>query len=478
MPSTLAALPSLMRRAVVNSPYGTGALLLVVATIIPYCVKPHSTEWEQVYVATARHLVQGDDIYAQPHGYVYPPFQAFLALPWVFLPVSFGRVLWFAANVFCAGTIIVGAWQVTGGAKLNRQSGSTRREHLVFLLGLFASIWYLFHSLAHQQTDLVIGALVVGGCLLLSRRSETGAGALLGMAAAMKCTPLLWLPYLLWRRRWRAAGTLSLVAVVVSLLPDAIHRPANSPSWLIRWTNDYLRPVATGQYAPGQWFSDPIYNQSISGAINRWGLTTWQWAGRKVQIAQAEHPTDALILRRSHKLAALGLLAFGAVTIGARRRSQHQGNAELNREAFEFAVIMALMPLLSPMSSVPHFVVLVLPSFVMARVAIDGGRTSRALMALACLGGLLSNKDLWGSALYTLGLWYAAMSWQTLALMMGCCLAMWRRRDAINPEKAQADGLAVFAQRLSLHRLGHVTDQPIEDAINERGRVLRPETFG
>src|SRR5438874_1333 len=83
----------------------------------------------------------------------------------------------------------------------------------VVCLGLACALPYVLSVMDHQQTDLLIAALLIGGCLALQRARALSAATLFGLAAGMKCTPLLWAPYLAWRGRWKAAAWLVAVAV-------------------------------------------------------------------------------------------------------------------------------------------------------------------------------------------------------------------------------------------------------------------------
>ena len=66
---------------------------------------------------------------------------------------------------------------------------------------------------------------ILGGVLLGGRGREFGGGLLLGLAAAMKATPLLFLPVLIWQRRWRATGAMILGLSVASVAADLVLPP-------------------------------------------------------------------------------------------------------------------------------------------------------------------------------------------------------------------------------------------------------------
>src|SRR6266851_3244396 len=67
----------------------------------------------------------------------------------------------------------------------------------------------LLADVAQGQTNLLVVALLVLGVVGILR-GQSQAGAWLGVAAAIKITPLLLVGWLLFQRRWRAAGFLAL----------------------------------------------------------------------------------------------------------------------------------------------------------------------------------------------------------------------------------------------------------------------------
>ena len=101
------------------------------------------------------------------------------------------------------------------------------------------------------------GTLLIGGCFCLHRARSLAAATCFGLAAAMKCTALLWAPYLVWRGRPRAAAWLACVALGVNLLPDLVSRPASGRLWLAEYGQRYLRPLTEPGHYLGTWGSDP-----------------------------------------------------------------------------------------------------------------------------------------------------------------------------------------------------------------------------
>jgi hypothetical protein len=407
-----------------------GALLLLVMGI-SFC-RRHDSEWEQVYLSAAAHLWRGEDMYRAGENYLYPPFMASAALPFLALPAPLPRVLWFGVNVACLIALLRWSWRVAGGEQLEGSERIRTCERLAAVLGCLCGISYLENCLAHQQTDIVIAAMLAGGCLLLLRGRSLSAATAFGIAAACKCTALLWVPYLIWRGRTGAAVWLLLVALGLNLLPDLIRPAPQGWCWLQEYASRFLTPLTASDHYVGTWGSDAVYNQSLTGLGQRWCTTEWTW-----------QPTDCTIDPRSPLLSprTLRVLVYGvelsllaAILWMSGRPFQnlrHEDGGGM-RQALESGMVLLLMVLLSPMSSKAHFGTLVLPGFCLARVALRSrSKLLKGMLATSVVLSLVCNKDPLGERLYTLSLWYGVVTWQALILLAGCLLAYSYSRSSV-----------------------------------------------
>jgi hypothetical protein len=366
---------------------------------------------------------------------------AWAALPFTALPAAAARGAWLLINLAAVVFLVRGAWRLAGGPRLEGAARPGRGEHLAAALGALCGLPYLENCLAHLQTDVVIGALLVGGCLLLGRSRALAAATCFGLAAAMKCTALLWAPYLLWRRRPAAAAWLLAVALGVNLLPDLYRPAASGRPWLAEYGLRFLSPLVQADHYLGSWGSDIVYNQSLSGAGRRWLATTWSWEAGDCTVSARPDAVSPLALRGAVHALELLLLLAAAWACGRPFRRLSRERVDAERHGLECGAVLLLMLLLSPMSSKAHFGVLLVPGFCLARAALAPGRRSeRALLLSAVALGLLSGKTPLGERLYTLTLWYGAVTWQSLLLLLGCLVALWRspRQTGALPLPAQA----------------------------------------
>lgn len=405
-----------------RQPYAVTLTLVLVGLAVPFATRS-DTEWDRVFMGASRALVSGEDFYELPLGYTYPPFQSLLALPMLPVSKTAGRLMWFAINAVCLVWGMRAAWRLAGGGELPYQQRF--REHFACWLGLIIGLGYAFNSLAHQQTDLVVFALVFIGLEQFSRGKTYRAAILWGLATAMKCTPLLLAPYLL--IRGKPLGALALVgaALAASLAPDLIDHPKDHPTWLQKWHAMYIAPMTQPEYTPGIWASEIVYNQSFVGLSNRWTHTTWVIAERDIQIVHEPAEASPGELRRVLMLLALGCGGLALIGIISARLRQNPPENLPVIIAWEGCLVIAGMLLFSPMSSPAHFGLLLLPGFLLARLAfVERRRWPWGFLVLIVPMALLTNHDLWGEKIYSLGLWYGAATWATFLTLLASVTAL------------------------------------------------------
>lgn len=383
------------------------------------CLVRKPGDWEKVYVPAAERLRTGGDVFDELTGFIYPPIAALIAVPTTVMPHSAGRTLWWLANAVSGVVVFAGAWRLAGGSLTDPRKWE-RTEIAAFWLGLLASVGFTFDAVTNQQTDLILAALVIGGCCLISSKRDTLGGSLIGLAAAAKCTPLLFAAYFAWTGRWKAATSVVLVAVGANFLPDAIYPTADGHARLGEWATRFLSSVSNPKVDPGVWYSGVQFNHSLAGLSNR--LFTTKLAS--LNGVRFPMPREDRVGPATLKLGVLavgcGLAALAGV-VAWRRRSVPQPAF-----AAEVGMAFALMLLMSPMSSKPHFCTLILPAWVVARAAAKGNFALRGIALAAAVCGLAANKDLVGARVYDTILWYGLIPAGTALLFAGCGLVRWQ----------------------------------------------------
>ncbi|MGH3911447.1 MAG: glycosyltransferase 87 family protein [Pseudonocardiaceae bacterium] len=236
-----------------------------------------------------------------PLPFTYPPISAVLFASLAAVPFPLAAVLLAAASLACL--VFVGwltAWrlepdrwrviQLTGAAVVLGTLTEPVRETLTF-----------------GQVNLLLMALVAADCLL--PRTPWPRGALIGLAAAIKLTPAMFVLFFVAHRQWRpvlAAGAAFVVATAVGFLA------APGPSVQYWFGGVLTDPSRIG--SPG--FPS---NQSLAGVLHRWELpAAWQigiWLLGALAVVAAGWVAVRRLCADGHDVAALlavaatGLLA-------------------------------------------------------------------------------------------------------------------------------------------------------------------------
>jgi alpha-1,2-mannosyltransferase len=276
-----------------------GAILLVAAQVAVLALWPaaHTLMIDlQVYVAGGAHLLAGQPLYEGgvllDLPFVYPPIAAVLFVPLSLVPLPVLKIAWTLLNVVLLALVV-------------RRCAPGAPVPLVTLLTA-AALW-----LDPVRTTLYLGQInVVLLALVLLDLTGKRRGYALGLAAAVKLTPLLFVAYLLLKRDFRAAARATATFAVLTGLGFLL-APADSVQYWLRGTviaADRISAVA----GPS--------NHALAGTLGRLGLPTLLGlllAGVTLLVARRlASPTD-------RDLAALTVVGLGSAAAAPFAWSHH-----------------------------------------------------------------------------------------------------------------------------------------------------------
>lgn len=271
--------------------------------------------------------------------YMYPPTAAvFLFAPLTYLgPVGFVAVSCLV-NAF--------AWFGCIGLAASLAAGRGKNLHpLLYVLPALATIAYVYDSFLLGQINVFLLLLVVGSAHCLQRGRGWAAGALLGVAAAIKVFPLPVVAYFVVRKQWAAAASTFLtLAAVWILLPAPIRGFERNLHELKVWAAGMLGDQSGDTVAQRSGTGFTFHNQGLgavthrllrsvnAGYENRTPLTVNQF---NVQAGTAQVIGMSLCLT-------LG----GVILIASRGRFARTPTAE----AAEWGMVCTLAVLCSPLA--------------------------------------------------------------------------------------------------------------------------------
>jgi len=179
-------------------------------------------DFEVNYKAGQR-LLAGETLYRtddQHWQFKYSPFSAMIYVPLSFLPLRAAKGIWFFAIIASIGVIIAFS------SKLVMREASAKMVWPLFASLVLAR--YFFRELQLGQINSIITAILVGMIWQIdhdeetrSTRRRTLAGLFWGLATALKPYAVIFLPYFILKKHFRAAA-IGICVVILSLAVPAM----------------------------------------------------------------------------------------------------------------------------------------------------------------------------------------------------------------------------------------------------------------
>lgn len=385
------ALRALNRR--VNSAAGFRVLLVIfVVTVIVFSALPllryirgHTLFDYKLWYETGQHVLAGHEIYffrSGKYDFMYPPpcalFLAGASLlgqgGLILLLVAINSVAWFYSARLSA--------LLAGG-----QTGA--RNVWLYLVPNLLVIVYIWSSYHLGQPNLVLLALMLGGFVALQTNREIVAGGLIALAAGIKAFPVLAIVYLLHRRYSTAAASLVVTLVLLVLILPAPFRGFGR-AWrdVEKWSAGMLKYSET-KVGQRPMRSYTWKNQSLVGVSNRLlrhvdaDAASAPHTPIYVNFADLKFPVvNAVVVSIA---LALGIWFIVVMPRRAMRTAES--------DAIEFALLLLLMLMITPLSFGYFYSWLMLPFAVITQRVLTGnawgilwwGLAAVALLALGIL---------------------------------------------------------------------------------------------
>jgi Glycosyltransferase family 87 len=408
-------------------PVASAALAIVLAAVRRRGELP-------VYTTAAWRLLAGEDIYRSTDvkPFTYPPFFALPALPLLALPDLLRAPAWYFVNLLAlsAGVALLlrRIWPVLPAPG---QGAGPSRGVFVALLGV-ASAQHLLAPIEYASHDALLFLALMLGTSAWAGGASARAGAFLGLGAAAKATPLLFLALFVWKRDLRAALALAVIAVAAALAPDVLFPRPDGNLWVVAWYQAFIAPlrVAWPAEVKGVWRASNHLNQGLSATLYR--LLTPVPGSRKapdVSLLDAGPAVISVVVVLG-QVAVLGLLAWATrpapeTAISAAERGF--------RRLGEAGAVCSAMLLLSPMSSRQHFTVLLVPLAVCLADFLYRQRTAvvGVLLVIMTLSATATAKDIVSRAIGNRFLAYGTLTACALAALLATSWVLSARRRVI-----------------------------------------------
>ena len=386
------------------------AAVVVLVQWIATMLKPRgdfSQHWE-----FGRRFLAGEYLYAGGLDVPYPPFLAMAYAPLSLLPLRVAKPVLF---VFAIAALTAVVWILN---TLSKRSLPLSHERLFWVVAatLLVASRFVLRDFADAGQNLVLLGLTWCGIYLWSLGRTVLAGASLGLAIALKCTPALFVLYFAWKRQWKVAGTALLFALTFTLAP-ALGQTSYA-AHMQTWFDTVAQGVLQSNPSIGVLGPEELQNKSLHPALARYLMHLppehpgrFQGAGY-VDFLNLPPRVAGIII----KVVMLFLLA--AIAWLFRRPLDRRDDPAL---AWECAAVSLLMLLYSPITWGQHCVATIPALYLVIRSIATGHKFSHWMVWTLGLVGfllLIANRSILGRDLSLLLESYHFLTLSVMALLI------------------------------------------------------------
>ncbi len=155
--------------------------------------------------------------YVDGYHYYYSALFAILIYPLYLLPVYIGTFIWLLLNVVLLARVVVLCSRYFDINKL-----SEKQFRWFLILTIVFALRFIFSNLNSQQITIVILYLVLEGIALINSDKKAAGAVLIALGINIKLLPLVILPYLLYRKEWKAFLFTILLWIIMLYLPGLV----------------------------------------------------------------------------------------------------------------------------------------------------------------------------------------------------------------------------------------------------------------
>ncbi|MFC1804326.1 glycosyltransferase family 87 protein [Candidatus Omnitrophota bacterium] len=176
-----------------------------------------------IYYVTGRRILNKQDIYIpedQEHAeFKYSSLFALFMVPFALFPERAADALWYLLQFSLLFFIFASAKELVCSNSL-----VGKKLYLFYALSFLVMARFIFLNLDLGQPNILMLALLLLGFRYYLRKDDLACGLLIGLAVMVKYTPLLIIPYFLYKKRIRLALLILLSVVLFSFASGALLR--------------------------------------------------------------------------------------------------------------------------------------------------------------------------------------------------------------------------------------------------------------
>jgi hypothetical protein len=243
------------------------------------------------------------------------------------------------------------------------ESMGARASIALYVFPAVCTVAYVYDAYLLGQPNLMLLACLLAAFVALQQKKERTAGALLAFATACKAFPLLTLGYLVYRRHWRAAcAMVAFLALLMVVLPATVRGVSRTARELQTWTGGMLLHYDNDSIAQRPGTSYEWKNASLLAITHRLLRHV------PAELPDNGDPVYVNIADRSFRdVSRVAVVLAAVLCLACVFLSPAQLMRTKATDAIEFAMLLVLITILSPISWFYYGVWLLYPFTVVAQ---------------------------------------------------------------------------------------------------------------
>lgn len=213
-----------------------------------------------------RRILAGEFIYGGGLNVVYPPFWAFAHAPLALVGSHIAQVVVYPLAPLAIAALLWILNQLT-------KDPLPLDDHRLFWstsLAIFLASNFLLRDLPEIGVNTALVALSWLAIFLWSRQRDVLAGASLGLAIALKCTPLLFVAYFALKRQWKFVLASLVFFALFTLSPIVLQGPDAYNYAMRTWTETVVGGLTDPDPSRSVLGQDKVGNLSLRPALARY----------------------------------------------------------------------------------------------------------------------------------------------------------------------------------------------------------------
>jgi len=356
-----------------------------------------------------RRFLSGQHLYEGGLHFPYLPAAAMFFSLFALMPKPLAFLVFYSLAIACLWLVmrLLGA-MVCGAEPILRD-----RSWQVAAAALILASHYIIRDLDDGGPNLMLLALATGGVYYAWAGREIAAAGCLGAATALKAPAGIFIPFLLWKRRWRLAAYTTAAAAIWIVLPVVRMGPANWWAHQREWIYEAAGFAAGfNDAAAARYYGERNSgNQALRPAV--------------MYFLDVQFPHPPVSARTASAIAALILVGFFC-WLTARPYGEPLGRQWVR----ESSALLVMAVLLAPIAWLQHLVFAIPALYLIAAdwfANQDFGLVSKGALLLYVVFALVLNGEVVGRARYVVLLeWHV----QTLCMLLILGLLKLRRSGA------------------------------------------------